>query len=422
MTLNLSAHYDTLCNMVIRPPRCQYTENDMGPKSFRIGGLSFVRNDFELINVRGLSIKCSHFKPAEYWTNGKQLPCVIYCHGNSGCRLDSLECVRTLLPINITVMALDFTGSGLSDGEYVSLGYYEKEDISTVVKHLRETGKISTIGLWGRSMGAVTSILYAKEDPSIAGMVLDSPFCNLYKVAEELVHSNVQKMPKLMISLGLKMIRSSIKKRAHFDIKDLDITPTTEQVFIPALFAHGKDDDFVKPHHSEKLYEKYQGDKNRLLLEGDHNSERPHFFFESVCIFFVNTLKPDPIDVNYNNQSKQPQHQQQQIFYEDEEDLMYEEEQLRKAILLSIQEPSFVESQCNQAAESITSHTQTQTQTQTETHTQTNGHSHNNSNGHSQNNNGHSEQVMERNELPPSMENTSPTNSTTSSTDSPYRL
>ncbi|EFA83276.1 alpha/beta hydrolase fold-1 domain-containing protein [Heterostelium album PN500] len=330
-TLNLSAHYDSLCNMVIRPPRCQYTLEDMGPKAFSIAGLSFVRNDFELVNGRGLPIQCSHFKPAEYWSNGKQLPCVIYCHGNSGCRLDALECVRTLLPINITVVAFDFAGSGLSGGEYVSLGYYEKEDIGTIVKHLRETGKISTIGLWGRSMGAVTSILYAKEDPSVAGMVLDSPFSNLSKVAEELVLSTVQKMPKIMISLGLKMIRGSIKKRAHFDIKDLDIVPTTEQVFIPALFAHGKDDTFVRPHHSEKLFEKYQGDKNRILLDGDHNSDRPHFFFESVCIFFVNTLKPDPIMKEAN------------FYFDDEEhDISYEEQQLRKAILLSIQDPAFV--------------------------------------------------------------------------------
>eukprot|EP01132_Coremiostelium_polycephalum_P002536 gene2536-3139_t len=291
--LNLNAHYDALCNMVIRPPRVKYEIDDMGPKKFSIGGVAYDRNDFEIINSRGHPLQCSHFKKTDYWESGAKQPCVIYCHGNSGCRLDSLDCVRALLPMNITVLTLDFSGSGLSGGQYVSLGYYEKDDIKSVVKHLRETDKISTIGLWGRSMGAVTSILYAKEDPSIAGMVLDSPFSNLYKVAEELVHMAAQKIPKLMISLGLKMIRSSIKKKAHFDIKDLDITPQTEQVFIPALFCHGKDDTFVRPHHSEVLYEKYPGDKNRILLEGDHNSDRPNFFFESVCIFFVNTLKPE---------------------------------------------------------------------------------------------------------------------------------
>lgn len=32
-------------------------------------------------------------------------------------------------------------------------------------------------------MGAVTAILYSMEDPSIASMVLDSPFCSLQKVS-----------------------------------------------------------------------------------------------------------------------------------------------------------------------------------------------------------------------------------------------
>lgn len=32
-------------------------------------------------------------------------------------------------------------------------------------------GSTSTIGLWGRSMGAVTALLYSQRDPSVAGMV-----------------------------------------------------------------------------------------------------------------------------------------------------------------------------------------------------------------------------------------------------------
>ena len=35
-------------------------------------------------------------------------------------------------------------------------------------------------------MGAITSIMHADRDPSIAGMIIDSPFSSLRKVAEEL--------------------------------------------------------------------------------------------------------------------------------------------------------------------------------------------------------------------------------------------
>ena len=48
-----------------------------------------------------------------------------------------------------------------------------------IIEHLREYRRVSTLGLWGRSMGSVTALLHADRDPSIAGMVLDSPFSNM---------------------------------------------------------------------------------------------------------------------------------------------------------------------------------------------------------------------------------------------------
>lgn len=48
--------------------------------------------------------------------------CVIGC---SGCRADANEAAIILLPSNVTVFTLDFSGSGLSGGDYVSLGWNE---------------------------------------------------------------------------------------------------------------------------------------------------------------------------------------------------------------------------------------------------------------------------------------------------------
>ncbi len=62
-------------------------------------------------------------------------------------------------------------GSGLSEGEWVTLGAHEVDDLAVAVAHIRERHPDSTIGLWGRSMGAVTALLYSQRDPSIAGVV-----------------------------------------------------------------------------------------------------------------------------------------------------------------------------------------------------------------------------------------------------------
>ena len=98
--------------------------------------------------------------------------------------------VEMLLPWGITVFTFDFTGSGNSDGSMASLGYYEKQDIGTVVKYLWEHGRVSSIGLWGRSMGAVASLLYAATDPTIAYVVADSPYSNLTELSLDIMTKN----------------------------------------------------------------------------------------------------------------------------------------------------------------------------------------------------------------------------------------
>jgi hypothetical protein len=48
-----------------------------------------------------------------------------HCLTCSGCRADANEAAVILLPSNITLFTLDFSGSGLSGGGFVSLGWHE---------------------------------------------------------------------------------------------------------------------------------------------------------------------------------------------------------------------------------------------------------------------------------------------------------
>ena len=40
-----------------------------------------------------------------------------------------------------------------------------------------------------------------------------------------------------------------------------------------------------------------QGDKNIIKFEGDHNSPRPQFYFDSINIFLNNVLQPPEDEV-----------------------------------------------------------------------------------------------------------------------------
>ena len=54
--------------------------------------------------------------------------------------MDAYDAVRVLLPLNITVFCLDLSGSGLSEGQYITLGVRESEDLRSVMAYLRGTG------------------------------------------------------------------------------------------------------------------------------------------------------------------------------------------------------------------------------------------------------------------------------------------
>ena len=50
---------------------------------------------------------------------------MVYLHGNSSCRVDATRTgvLETIGPLNAALVAFDFAGSGLSEGDYVTLGW-----------------------------------------------------------------------------------------------------------------------------------------------------------------------------------------------------------------------------------------------------------------------------------------------------------
>jgi len=81
------------------------------------------------------------------------------------------------------------------------------------VSLLRATKVVSTIALWGRSMGAATALMHGDRDPSIACMILNPSFCDLTQLAEEMVEKGRDQgitVPNLVVSLALRMIRGSV--------------------------------------------------------------------------------------------------------------------------------------------------------------------------------------------------------------------
>ena len=142
--------YAEAVNAIIRPPRARYSLDELGPPFFTLGGLRYHRTDFCQRNKRGMQVQCSWWQPIAEQRVDEKLPCVVYMHGNSSCRGEAVEILPMVLELGCTLMTFDFCGCGMSDGDFISLGWYERDDAEAVVEYLRASGTVSTIGLWGR--------------------------------------------------------------------------------------------------------------------------------------------------------------------------------------------------------------------------------------------------------------------------------
>ena len=291
--------YEQLVNAIIRPPRASYKTSHLGPSSFSFLGTTFTREDLSLLTERGYRIECSHWRPS-----GPQpiTSVVVYMHGNASARVEVFQQLSYLLSLGTSVFAFDFAGSGLSEGDYVSLGYFEREDLATVVAHLRATlGSQIAIALWGRSMGAATALMYASREATmpirnVKCLILDSSFCDLVQLAEEMVDRAREQgigVPNVVVSVALAAIGWSVQTKAKFDIREISPIQHAPQIDVPALVVCGEQDDFIKPHHSEKICEQYKGSKNLLLVQGDHNDLRPPIMFQAATQFLSKHLLPE---------------------------------------------------------------------------------------------------------------------------------
>ncbi|CCW67952.1 unnamed protein product [Phytomonas sp. Hart1] len=253
----------------------------------------------ELRNMRGLTIQCSWYKPVMLDEHGspkvERRPCVIYCHGNCGSRRDALDAIN-VLESGFTLFAFDFCGCGKSDGEYISMGYYERQDLAAVVEYLRkQVEEVSSIAIWGRSMGAVTAIMYAAGDPSINCIVCDSPFSSLKELIDDLVTEHTESVscciPNFCKRGAVNVIRKNIIKRAMFDIDDVDTVKFARDCKVQTMLIHGEDDDFVLPEHSKRIFNAFKGSCVRTLVRGEHNDKRAPNVYMKILDFITQNTK-----------------------------------------------------------------------------------------------------------------------------------
>lgn len=247
-----------------------------------------------LVNTFGNRLHTVHYRPQ--WTDF-QNSTIVFVHGNGGSGSIGLFLLPFAIPAGISVLTFDFAGSGKSTGKRSTFGAREQFDIRTVVSFLETLG-VQNIVIWGYSMGATSSILYAGNcacSPSVRGLVLTAPYSSFQKVVTDTVASAMIKPLSVIFRpigwLAAFVLRQEFRRNHGFDIYDIDALAAARTVRndLPVLFVHGDHDEVVPLEDSQKMLKVYPcPDKELIVVRyGTHLPDLPWSAMERALAFII---------------------------------------------------------------------------------------------------------------------------------------
>jgi len=207
-------------------------------------------------NFQTISLKSNENNKLTAWkisgsSADSSAPVLLYLHGSGGNVSHYLSKYNLLRQISSFVFALDYRGYGESEGVTDPAGIVE--DSKTMINYLINEEKIraENIILYGHHMGVYPALTLAEEF-QVRGVVIEGGFTSV----RELLEGVYSMIPE-------DQIRS----------RDMDNLILLENLNLPLLFIHSRENEVVPFSHGEKLYSVANAPKDLLALDhGDDES------------------------------------------------------------------------------------------------------------------------------------------------------
>lgn len=208
----------------------------------------------------GIDYKDIEFMSGENKIKGWYIPSetnrftIVYSHGYLENRetftIDIYRIIEEMRPLGANILTFDFSGSGESDGECVTCGYREKEDLLKAIEFAK-TKSDAPIIAYGISMGAATTALVTSESDDIVGAICDSPFSNL----KEYLSKNLSAWTHLPKFPFQNIIFKSMESTSGLTLDKVVPADSVKNTKVPILLIHGKGDHLIPYTESLKLKE-----------------------------------------------------------------------------------------------------------------------------------------------------------------------
>lgn len=190
-------------------------------------------------------------------------------HGYGGSRSSMLSKAYIFREAGYNVLLPDLMGAGASEGNQVTIGYKEAENVKTCYDYVKQKGEQRII-MAGSSMGAAAILKYVQDHPQAqpAGVIIECPFGTMYEtvcIRFKMVHAPVFPMAGLLVFWG------GLENGFYaFDHNPADYA---KAVKCPALLLFGEKDDRVTRKEIDDVFRNLGGPKQLMTfpLAGHNN-------------------------------------------------------------------------------------------------------------------------------------------------------
>jgi dipeptidyl aminopeptidase/acylaminoacyl peptidase len=181
---------------------------------------------------------------------------VLLFHGYAGAKSSLLPEALALHELGYTTVLVDFRGSGGSNGQTTSLGYYEADDVAAAVRHIRSLGLTGPLILYGQSMGGAAVLRSVAQGVRPDAIIVESVFDRMLTTARNrfaLMGAPAFPAAELLVFWGGVQVGFS-----GFEHNPAEYARSCD---CPALVLHGEEDQNAKLEEGMAVYENLPGIK-----------------------------------------------------------------------------------------------------------------------------------------------------------------
>lgn len=220
----------------------------------------------------------------------------IYVVGVHGYTVDHRDIAPAIMPFaqkGWNVVTPDQRGRGNSEGDYLSMGWLEKDDVVDWVKKIVEYDAQAQIILYGESMGGATVMMASGEElpDNVVATIEDCGYTSAYGMFQNQLQERFG-LPEFPFLPAAALVG---QVRAGFNFYDASAIEQLKKSDLPILFIHGGADDYVPTAMGLELYEAYTHEKDILIVDGAGHGQSADVdakrYYDAVFTFLSKYVK-----------------------------------------------------------------------------------------------------------------------------------